>query len=472
MLETNLTVTRLKVATRSTNQSRAVWTLLSIAVRIAQALSLNLDDHHRSETIYEQQMRRRIWYTICLLDVHASFDRASKPLIPADCPQPHLPANVNDHDFDVGSTGELADRDGITDITKSLILFHAQAHGKALNFGVIKDPALSSWEARQRVADHFEAVTVQFLSNCDPGTSPYAWYTVQGARSTVAAMRLHVLRPMHVDASCGVPPRSVFGQGYLLELAAALLTNERRTRADPRAEGFRWFRMVHYYPLAVALAECYACTDLALIRKHWPIIEASFEQDANNIADYRDGALWRPMQRLMRKTREHLQSLLTPLNGINKVQTLSSGVSTPLRPDLAPLSTIGSSGGFPPHCMGPASLPLSMHPPLMPMLQDLSMGDSAEISPSSTIPSPNRIWYSHDPAMSLQDESGHVTTMGNPEAIILDPAWRAWESFVNDLSFDDVAGAGFPGSVFHRSVPPDGVFTSQPTLSHGLDLLK
>ena len=414
-------------------------------------MSMNLDDHHASETIFQQQMRRRLWYTLCLLDVHASFDRASKPLIAQNSPHPRLPANVNDDDFDVGSTTELTDRESLTDVTKSMILYHAQAHGKALNFGGIRDPSLSTWEGRGRVAESFEVAATRLLRNCDPNESPYAWYTVVGAKSTIAAMRLHALRPMQVDAHSGAPPKSGLSECYLLELAASLLATERSNRADPRAEGYRWFGMIHHYPLAVALAECYACSDAALVQRYWPIIEATFEHDAHNIADYRNGALWRPMQRLMRKTRERVRTLLAPLNGVNNINALSTSSIAHLRPSMVPFQSVMASTSMPSHPTTSAMPLAGPHPPLILTSPDMSMGgtiDSGLSSPATLSPPANHLWFAQDSCLGLQDAAGGMAGPGAPTLGPLDPAWRVWEGFVHDLSFDDMAGAGFPGSVY------------------------
>jgi hypothetical protein len=111
-----------------------VWTLVSVAARIARALSLQLDDHRLSESFFEQQMRRRLWYTICLLYLQASFDRASEPLITPGSAQPSMPRNVNDSEFGPTFDGDLPNRDDLIDMTFALATYNAQQNGKVLNF--------------------------------------------------------------------------------------------------------------------------------------------------------------------------------------------------------------------------------------------------------------------------------------------------------------------------------------------------
>ena len=93
-----------------------------------------MDDHIPSESFFEQQVRKRLWYTICLLDLQTSFDQASEPLITPESPQPRMPKNANDAEFEPGSDGDLLDREGLTDMTFTLMTYCAQANGKTINF--------------------------------------------------------------------------------------------------------------------------------------------------------------------------------------------------------------------------------------------------------------------------------------------------------------------------------------------------
>jgi hypothetical protein len=89
-----------------------------------------MDDHILSESFFEQQVQKRLWYTIYLLDLQTSFDQASESLITPESPQSSMPKSVNDAKFD----GDLLDREGLTDMTFTLITYCAQANGKILNF--------------------------------------------------------------------------------------------------------------------------------------------------------------------------------------------------------------------------------------------------------------------------------------------------------------------------------------------------
>ena len=128
-----------KVARRSEERSRAVWTLLSIAVRIAKGLSLNVNSE--KETFFYRQMRRRLWLTICLMDLQSSFGQASQPLIPLEestsCFQ--LPAHINDKDYGIDTNYEIDDKEGLTDTTFSMMTYKLQLMGRLTNFNTRGD---------------------------------------------------------------------------------------------------------------------------------------------------------------------------------------------------------------------------------------------------------------------------------------------------------------------------------------------
>ena len=97
-------------------------------------LSLHMDDHIPSESFFEQQVQKRLWYTIYLLDPQTSFDQASESLITPESPQSSMPKSVNDAKFEPKFDGDLLDREGLTDMAFTLITYCAQVNGKILNF--------------------------------------------------------------------------------------------------------------------------------------------------------------------------------------------------------------------------------------------------------------------------------------------------------------------------------------------------
>ena len=109
---------------RRHDSPRFVWMMTGIVIRMAQALGLQRDgDHLQSLTPYETEMRRRVWWALCMLDVRAAEDLGSEYLIAQGSFDTKMPLNINDVDIEPGlSQGPVA-HEGLTDMTFSLVSF-------------------------------------------------------------------------------------------------------------------------------------------------------------------------------------------------------------------------------------------------------------------------------------------------------------------------------------------------------------
>ena len=379
-----------------------------------------------SESFFEQQMRRRLWYSICILDVHFSFDRASEPLIDHKSTQPRLPLNVNDSDFGPDSKGGAPEREGLTEMTLAIVLYRAQATGRALSFE--EDCIASSAQTmskttspRKQLVEQFEFHIGKLLQYCDPNSSSYAWCTYHGALAALAAMQLSLRRPMNHNGRRSITadpdPTSI------LRLAATVLERDILKRSDSRGEPFRWFGVIQWHPLAVAIAECYACDNVALLRHVWPMVETSFEYISKVLADYRQGMLWKPLERLMLKTRARITVLLGQNEHGTFTSRSDSEVYAATTASVDPLIYGHKMPSF-----GPPANPIN--------LQHTPIPASFNFSPTPSTPL-------HVGAMSVQNNQGGWM-MGTPDASfwqqmtpsISDPGWDAWDEFVNKLNFN------------------------------------
>ncbi|KIM96896.1 hypothetical protein OIDMADRAFT_65474, partial [Oidiodendron maius Zn] len=320
------------IARRSEDRSRAVWTLIAVAVSIAKSLCIYRDPEMaagREESFFDQQMRRRLWLTTCLIDFQASFGLTSEPLISLEEATSSfvLPRHVNDADFDHTTQYPIPVREGLTDTTFALVTYHAQLSGRLLNsvaveksrtenFGIANGQHAASTSSnnasnieaeRQQHAQRFKQEALKLLHFCDPESSPYAWFTWHGTQCILAGVQLFELRPLQW-ARIGepVPLQSAEDDSELLQLTLRFLEKAQLMLTDPRGEGFRWYIVVPWHALAIAIAQCYVCTDTALVRQVWPLIEASYHHLEIATAKSASGMQQHPLGKLMHQTREKL----------------------------------------------------------------------------------------------------------------------------------------------------------------------
>lgn len=66
------------ICVRRHDDTRFVWTMTGLLIRLAQALGLQRDGEQFGLSPYEVEMRRRLWWHIVHLDVRASEDHGTK----------------------------------------------------------------------------------------------------------------------------------------------------------------------------------------------------------------------------------------------------------------------------------------------------------------------------------------------------------------------------------------------------------
>ncbi|RMZ83087.1 hypothetical protein DV738_g1189, partial [Chaetothyriales sp. CBS 135597] len=310
------------VGRKSENKGTAFWALVALAVRLASAMKLNNPPTDRPESFFQQQMRLRLWLTVCLMDLEASLAESSEPLISyrdAASAVSHV-RNINDADFNINTSHPVDSSEGLTNTTFALVTYRMQVISRLLNFPASESGMLgadiASWvvstgsddcalldpistlppgsEGRRQLVRRFKQEVFGLLHYCDPESSPYAWFTWHCTHCIVAGIRLSELPPFQCGLNFdqyqpGEPPMPTKGQnvGELLCRAVQHLEKTQVINSDPRSQGFRWFIAAPRLALSTAIAECNTCADTAVVRWAWPVIETSFRQYEESASSYK-----------------------------------------------------------------------------------------------------------------------------------------------------------------------------------------
>ena len=89
----------------------------SITVRIAQALGLHRNSCYVGFSLFQSEMRRRLWWAICVIDSGLAMDRGSDSVILKGSFNTNLPLHINDEDIWLGGPEEVPEREHFTDMT-------------------------------------------------------------------------------------------------------------------------------------------------------------------------------------------------------------------------------------------------------------------------------------------------------------------------------------------------------------------
>ena len=318
-----------------------MWTLTAVAIRLAHSLRIHQEDLNPSLSPYVRELHRRLWWYICVLDIHSAEDRGSDPMIHEATFTTRKPLNINDADLDPENRQPLSDRVGHTELTFCLICNELSIVTRRFTFMLqpAKDrekvPAGTTVEEKISLISECEQyIRQEYLVHCD-SSNPIAWVAVTVTRLILARLWLAVYHPLQPENRSHVYP--MMTRERLMLISVSILEDAHRLEREPSVVQWRWFfsSWVQWHALAVALAELCLHNRGPLVERAWAIIDQVYEPWASHIADSRRGMLWRPIQKLMHKALANRRTCASVADSHSPAYTTTnSGSLSPVGPPL------------------------------------------------------------------------------------------------------------------------------------------
>ncbi|ORY59303.1 uncharacterized protein BCR38DRAFT_351976 [Pseudomassariella vexata] len=296
---------------RNEDDSRTVWSLTSLIVHIAKAMGLHRDGAAFGLKPFETELRRRLWYHICLLDIRSSEYHGYEPIVNGCGFDTKLPLHINDSDLTPEMASPPPEREEACEMTLCLIRSDYMRLGWKVNFAppsiVSPDGATNAGLSRNdghMLVERFETRLQQrYLCHCDTD-EPFMFLTSAIARLMIARSRISVHKTVHRNSASNSTEHDSDTRDYLfqksievLEVSSLLLTSKHLTK-------WTWHTKTHvqWHAVAFVLSEIcsrpagpdcdrawgYACT----LFDEWKVKDNA-----------RRGSLWRPIKRLLAKAR-------------------------------------------------------------------------------------------------------------------------------------------------------------------------
>lgn len=105
------------------NEQHDFWSMTALVLHRAKGMNVHRDGAHFGLTPLRAEMRRRLWWMICLLGVYSCEDHARETRINEEMYDVRLPLNVNDDDLFPGMQALPPERKGGTELTFCLLRF-------------------------------------------------------------------------------------------------------------------------------------------------------------------------------------------------------------------------------------------------------------------------------------------------------------------------------------------------------------
>jgi len=300
---------------RRNDDARKIWTLTGLAVRIAQTLGIHRDGSHFALSSFEIEMRRRLWWQVCILDARSSEDHGCDPTIVETQFDTKMPLNVNDTDIDPKMIGFPKERRGFTDMTFCLIRFEVTnifrrilyvppVNEKCnLYFSNFTIPEKEKW-----ISDCHQQLEDKYLRDTDMDV-PLCWVTATISRLVMSKMWLVVYHP-HQRKDGGVSlPQETKDKLFITSLENIEYSILLETEARTMKWGWLFRTYVQWHAIAFLLSELCVRTKGEAVDRAWRALEATAGrwwyplQETSIYSKGQAGCLWKPLRKLMAKAR-------------------------------------------------------------------------------------------------------------------------------------------------------------------------
>jgi hypothetical protein len=297
------------VCLRRNEEARTIWSLTGLLVRNAQGLGIHRDGTHFGLPPFETDMRRRLWWQICILDARSSEDHGCDPTIADSLHDTQFPTNVNDSELHPNMTELPESRKGCTEMTFCLIRYEIISVLKRISFVPASPPQCTRRfenftleEKEQWIRDCQERMESRYLSDCDM-TVPLYWVTATISRLIISKMWLMIYHPFQrLDGGKSLP-QETRDRLFITSLEnieySILLETETRTMKW----GWLFRTYVQWYATAFLLSELCERTQGPLVDRAWRAAKAQFmlktkDDNADPRTTKRLTNLWKPLRKL------------------------------------------------------------------------------------------------------------------------------------------------------------------------------
>jgi hypothetical protein len=197
------------ISVRDMYQSRVVWTLTAVAIRIAKSMGLDRDGENLGLSPFETEIRRRIWWQLKIHDFRTAelVGMGKFQNLQSDAEHTKWPSNINDDQLypNMASLATRAESKTLTDIVfvslKCDLLRHTAEYVASLRQRGIKS---NPWEPHPpedgviQMDESFneleELLETKYLRYCDP-SQPLHLMTMLMARCSMNIIRFMVHHP-------------------------------------------------------------------------------------------------------------------------------------------------------------------------------------------------------------------------------------------------------------------------------------
>ncbi|KAJ5319789.1 hypothetical protein PENANT_c026G05062 [Penicillium antarcticum] len=293
---------------RNHDDSRLVWTLTATAIRIAQSLGIHRDGSNLELTTFDTEMRRRVWWQICILDVRTAENHGSDQDIAQQIFDTRLPSNIDDEALVPGCLDLPLLRTGITEMSLSLmryeiinVIWQLRSQSKACAIAYDAEYSHSVVQEIDRITDDCsKKLESQILQYCDMHV-PFHWLITTVARMMLAKMWINVHHRFQL-AGTGNDYKE-HGRDRIFSMSLTIVETCLLLEREQSIQQWRWaFRnYVPWQALTFILSELCVRKQGDITDRAWKAVRGAFLEWADCAAEKGHDTIWLRMKKLLAK---------------------------------------------------------------------------------------------------------------------------------------------------------------------------
>lgn len=240
---------------RRPEDAHFVWTMTAAVLRAAQGIGLHRDGTNFGLSPFEVEMRRRLWWSIYLLDSQSSELQAIDKQITEDSYDTRMPLNINDSDLSPDMTQLPEPRSSFTEMTfclvriEMIVLYSRSAlsavgdRNYSNSRGGNQDGSLVLEERLRQLGQIINRLREQYLKFCDTSV-PVQWVTATIIRLALARSWLvaHFSRDVNAEGMPAIEtPADDPSRDQLFAAATEVVEFALLLETDPRTMNWSWF---------------------------------------------------------------------------------------------------------------------------------------------------------------------------------------------------------------------------------------
>ncbi|KAI0387009.1 fungal-specific transcription factor domain-containing protein [Hypomontagnella monticulosa] len=298
---------------RRHDSPRYVWMMTGLVIRMAQALGLHRDgSRFPNLTPFEIEMRRRLWWGVCMLDVRASEDQGMDLTIAHGSFDTKLPSNINDTDIDPETKEMPKPREGISDSTFFLVACDQCDISRQMMAVSLQDGRPRLDEQNRLLNEYHERLENKYLRyNSETGSVAH-WLSITIARLVVSKMRLIVYFPILFSPTSEDSSEELRSRLFISAIEVAEYNHA--LNAEHACRYWRWIfqTYTHWYAVVYMLIEASRRPWGPTVERAWVALHSSWLLPAQWTSN-KNLRVWVPLRKLMAKARRHRDAELERL---------------------------------------------------------------------------------------------------------------------------------------------------------------